>query len=288
MKIRLTTFARPDQDLLFRFSNRYLQGKNKWKDLEFVTDDRYDRLVILTFPHQQTLEKGYDERKSITFMTESSLSSFARQHPTSRMMDVHLHLPFFPANFSTDGESDRVDKTELLSAVVSELAGFPGHRARLEFILALDKVFKDGFDVYGRPSHGRFFNLLNNYKGYLKDKYEGLWKYTYHVACENAYENGYFTEKIVDPIITESLCFYAGCPNLADYINPKAFVRIDPYCIGTSLETIIASVRDNIWAKRLPYILQEKRRFLTDLHPMNMIWMAAHDKDLGKLYNSSL
>lgn len=52
MKVRLTTFARPDQDLLEKFSKRYLFGTKIWKDLEFVTDESYDRLVIFTYPYK--------------------------------------------------------------------------------------------------------------------------------------------------------------------------------------------------------------------------------------------
>lgn len=290
MKVRLTTFARPDADLLNRFSSRYLQGGRTWKDITFVADDSYDRLIILTYPYGATLRKGYHEDKALTFMTEPSLSPYAKAHPTSRVMKFHLHLPFFPNRFSIDsGLSDlqqqvAIKKTDIISAIVSELSGLPGHRYRLELVHAMDQVFEEGLEIYGRPQTGSFFKLLTNYKGFLDDKYEGLWRFAYHLACENCFENGYFTEKIVDPIIAETLCFYDGCPDIENYIDPKAFIKIDVKNIETSIHTIAKSINDNEWKNRLPYICKEKKRFLTELHPFNMIWLAVHDKDLSILY----
>ena len=289
MKVRLTTFARPDKDLLNRFSRRYLGLRTTWKDLEFVTDESYDRLVILTYPYKDTLERGYDSRKAITFMTEPSVSFYAKPHPSSRVLDVHLHLPFLPKEIygdrSVGGTGKIIDKTKLFSCVVSELAAFSGHKARLEFVYALDKIVEEGLDIYGRPSHGKFFALLNNYKGFLKDKYEGLWEYAYHFACENTFEKGYFTEKLIDPIISETLCFYDGCPDIERYVDPRAFVKINVNHIEYSIETIVKAISDNSWDKQIPFLLKEKRRFLTDLHPFNIIWMAVHEKDVNTIYN---
>lgn len=222
MRIRLTTFARPDDDLLKRFSLRYIDGKTVWKDLQFVTDESYDRLVILTYPYERTLQQGYLPEKSIIFMTEPSVSYFAKAHPTGAVMDIHLHLPFFPMRSEgMCGTCLREDiallKKDVLSCIVSELSGLEGHNRRLEFVYVLDQLFEEGLDIFGRPSKGNFFQQLSNYRGFLPDKYDGLWSYCYHFACENCFQEGYFTEKIVDPIITEYFCFYNGCPDIENY-----------------------------------------------------------------------
>ncbi|MEI2271715.1 glycosyltransferase family 10 [Sphingobacterium sp. ML3W] len=295
MKIRLTTFARPDDDLLTRFTNRYLSGGKTWKDLEFVSDESYDRLVILTYPHKDTLEKGYEKNKALTFMTEPTLSYYAKSHPTEVKMKIHLHLPFFPKNFSLYREiGEKVDidiieqkKDKLLSVVVSELSGLPGHRTRLEFVHVMDQLIADGLDIYGRPFNGNYFSLLANYRGFLPDKYDGLWQYLYHLACENSFENGYFTEKLIDPIVTETLCFYDGCPNIEEFVDPRAYVKINIHNIEEALGTIVKTINDQEWKKRYPFIARQKTRFLTDLHPLNLIWMAVHDRDVDNIYTCS-
>ena len=286
MKIRLTTFARNDANLLEKFNDKYLNNSSKWKDIEFVTDSSYDKLIILTYPHKSTLENGYDERKAITFMTEPSSSPFATSHPSSHLIDNLLYLPFFPKEIlgkkSIGGSGRKIRKNKILSTVTSELSGLEGHKLRLEFIYGLDKVFIDDFDIFGRPSNGSFFKLLNNYRGKLDDKYSGLWEYYYHFASENSFENNYFTEKIIDPLIAETLCFYSGCPNIAEFIDPRSYVHIDLFRPEEAVNTIINTIQDNCWKKSLKYIQSEKRRFLNELHPFNLIWMVAHQKDINK------
>lgn len=74
LKIRLTTFAIPDEDLKNRFLSRYNNGKIIWENLEFVSNETYDLLIIFTYPHIDALLKGYNVDKAMTFMTEGSLS----------------------------------------------------------------------------------------------------------------------------------------------------------------------------------------------------------------------
>ncbi len=289
MKIRLTTFARPDIDLLAKLSKRYLFGGKTWKDLEFVVDDSYDKMIIFTYPHIDTINRGYKEKSAITFMTEPTVSSWAKKHPTSKVLSTHLHFPFFPKGLSasvdlTNGSTINIKKTEILSTITSELSGLIGHQKRLKFIYGLDKVFEQGLDIYGYKVNGLFFDLLKNYKGFLPDKYEGLWKYKYHFACENSFENGYFTEKLIDPIITETLCFYDGCTNIELLIDPRSYVKINVQNIAESIFKIVECIENNHWKRSLPYIRKEKKRFMTDLHPFNLIWMAAHEKDVSILY----
>lgn len=285
MKVRLTTFARPDQDLLEKFSKRYLFGTKIWKDLEFVTDESYDRLVIFTYPYKETFEAGYKAEKAITFMTEPSISFYSKSHPTSRVLDFHLHLPFFPNYYNIENElNNKIDikKTELLSIIVSELSALPGHQARLKFVHALDQIIENGLDIFGRPSNGNFFKILSNYKGFLLEKYNGLWSYYYHLACENCFEASYFTEKIIDPIITETLCFYDGCIDIEKYIDPKAYIKINIMDMEETVSIITKCIQDNEWAKRWPFIKQQKKRFLSELHPLNLIWLALHEKNINR------
>ncbi|WP_343564147.1 hypothetical protein [Sphingobacterium sp.] len=290
MKVRLTTFARNDKSLLNIFNQKYLNNTSKWKDLQFVTGSSYDKLIILTYPHALTLDEGYDSRKSITFMTEPSVSPFAKPHETGKLLDVHLYFPFLPkeilGSIDNGGSGRNIVKSEILSTVTSELSGLKGHRIRLNFISALDKIFLKNFDVYGRSENGTFFKNLNNYKGELEDKYDGLWPYLYHFACENSFEKGYFTEKLIDPIISETFCFYSGCPDIKEYIDPRAFTCLDLNKPRESVELMIETIENNQWEKSIRYIRLEKKRFLTDLHPFNLIWSAVHEKDLTNIVRS--
>ena len=50
--------------------------------------------------------------------------------------------------------------------------------------------------------------------------------YRYTIAVENSAHDNYFTEKIIDALLSECLPFYWGCPNFATHIDPRAFITL--------------------------------------------------------------
>ena len=175
-------------------------------------------------------------------------------------------------------------KVELLSAVTSEQYWLVGHQKRLQFLYYLDSIVTEGMDIYGKKYTGQIFSQFNNYRSELKDKFDGLIPYEYHFACENSFIPDYFTEKILDPIIAECLCFYDGCTNISEYIDNRAFIKIDVNDVQQSINTIIQSIEQNEFAKRIKYIMSAKKRILTQLNPLNIIWAALNGKDLPKYF----
>ena len=47
------------------------------------------------------------------------------------------------------------------------------------------------------------------------------------MVIENVREPNYFSEKLVDAILCETVPIYWGCPNIADFINTKGMVICD-------------------------------------------------------------
>lgn len=80
--------------------------------------------------------------------------------------------------------------------------------------------------------------------------------------AENNEEFNFLTEKIWEPLLTESLCFYWGCPNISDYIDPCAYVQLDLYNFEKSFNIIKDSIKNNLWEKRLKIIQKEKQKVL--------------------------
>jgi hypothetical protein len=167
-----------------------------------------------------------------------------------------------------------------LSAVTSELSALEGHKRRLEFLYYFDKVVKEGFDLYGKKGTGEFFNLIGAYRGEIADKFDALIGYEYHFACENSFEQNYFTEKIIDPIMAGTLCFYDGCLNINEFIDEKAFIKIDVKNVEGSIDKIIHSINNQAWNKRIEYIIKQKKRLLSDFNPLNIIWLEINEKDI--------
>ena|SRR2546428_9894235 len=281
MKVKVTCFWKEEKDLLNLLS-KYAFGETRWKDMELVTTDDFDVLVILTRPHPKL--KNYDSKKAITILTEPPVSKNVRAHATSAILPMYLPLPFWEEFSDKDNEflTNEVPKSELFSSVTSELGGLDGHVARIQLISVLDKVISEGFDLWGKKHTNLFFKDINSYRGEIYNKYDALWSYQYHFACENFFFENYFTEKIADPIIAECLCFYDGCKNIEEFIDERAFIKINVNEPIIAIENMIKAIEQNEWDKRIKYIKQQKMRFLNELNPLNIIWLSVSGKDVMK------
>lgn len=164
--------------------------------------------------------------------------------------------------------STRIDKSRDLSAVVSSKRLSPGHHLRLDLIHHLERAGVP-IDVFGLDNAEGF----GGYHGPLPagDKRDGLFPYRYTIAVENSVEKNYFTEKIVDAILSECLAFYWGCAELDEYVDHGAFIRLpaeDPVAAQQIIETAIAN---NEWEKRLPSILRAKQQLIDRLQLAPML-----------------
>nr|QBK90529.1 MAG: glycosyltransferase family 25 LPS biosynthesis protein [Pithovirus LCPAC104] len=96
----------------------------------------------------------------------------------------------------------------------------------------------------------------------VKDKEKALKNYKYTIAFEENYLNYYLSEKIINPIISETLCFYYGCPNLEKYIDSNSFIRIDK---ENYAEVIENSIKNNFWGKNIDTIREMKKKYINKL-----------------------
>ncbi len=131
---------------------------------------------------------------------------------------------------------------------------------RVDFLHFLDAQDLD-LDVYGHPEHG-----FHRYRGPTpqSDKSSCLLPYRYYFDAENNAIPNFFTEKIVDCLLAETLCFYWGCPNLDSYFDPRAFIQLELDDFDADLARIREAIATDEWTRRLPYIRAEKRRILED------------------------
>jgi hypothetical protein len=53
---------------------------------------------------------------------------------------------------------------------------------------------------------------------------ESLFESLYHICIENQSVENYFTEKIIDSFLTETIPIYWGCPNIGKYFNPDGII----------------------------------------------------------------
>jgi hypothetical protein len=143
-------------------------------------------------------------------------------------------------------------KERTISTVCSTKAQFHTlHRQRYEFTQKLKQALPE-LDIFG---HGVRF---------IADKAEALDSYRYHVAVENHVCQHHWTEKLADPLLGYCLPFYHGCPNAADYFPPESFIPINIADFDGTLATIREAIATNQYEKRLPAIIEARRRVLDE------------------------
>ena len=111
------------------------------------------------------------------------------------------------------------------------------------------------------------FGKFAGYRGPLlmSEKSKGYVPFKYYFMCENNYEINYVTEKLWEPILCECLCFYYGCPNVADYVDSRAYVQLDMTDFAKSYAIIQRAVKEDWWSQRIEFIRSEKYRILNEL-----------------------
>jgi len=106
----------------------------------------------------------------------------------------------------------------------------------------------------------------------LPHKYSALDTFRFHLAIENWVGPHHWTEKFSDPILSECLPIYYGCPNLADYFPAEAYVPIDIQQPGAALEQMEALIHNpNLYQQRRPAILEAKQLILNNYNLLKII-----------------
>lgn len=67
--------------------------------------------------------------------------------------------------------------------------------------------------------------ILNNVGGPVKDKMNFIKDYKFVIAFENELQDGYTTEKIIEPILVDSIPIYWGNKNIRKDFNAKRFIN---------------------------------------------------------------
>lgn len=120
------------------------------------------------------------------------------------------------------------EKNKKCSFIVSSRGGLGGTRSgsgkygklyqtRLELVKEILDSNLD-IDIYGRGLD-KIFSSHKKIKGEVEHKIDALKDYQFSIAIENTNEDGYFSEKLGDCILTDTTPIYMGSPNIEDYFN---------------------------------------------------------------------
>jgi hypothetical protein len=148
------------------------------------------------------------------------------------------------------------DKPRSLSWITSDVAVLAGHRARLDFLRRLRKELP--FDLFGRGFRRVY------------DKWDVLAPYRYSIAFENTRARYYFTEKLMDCFVCETMPIYFGSPQITQFFPSESLVVIDPDAPDV-VEQIRSVVASNLWHIHRDAILEAKRLVLEEYNVFAML-----------------
>lgn len=158
----------------------------------------------------------------------------------------------FGTTFLTDPTLILPAKTKMASLIASAKKVLPGHMLRHEIVARLQPLALP-VDIMGR--------------GYrpFGDKAEGLAPYRYSVVIENNREPSYFTEKLVDALLCETVPIYWGAPDIAQHFDAEGMVICET---ADEIMAALAAMSEADYARRQPAIARNRDAALSaaDLH----------------------
>lgn len=250
--------------------SKMAEYKYTWKHIQMVWEGEYEYTVVIN----STTEK-YDPTKTIVYQMEPWVKDETK-HWGVKTWDKwiqpecaylrgrktpHLNTIQWLVEQTYDDWSKPIVKTKGLSTICTSKYWDEGHILRINMIRHFEEKGLD-IDIYGKEN-----SSFKQYKGMLgeNEKSKGILPYKYYFMMENSFEDNYASEKIWEPLLSESLCFYYGCKNLATHIDSRAYVQLDRNC-ETSYQLICKAIREDWHTQRLPYIKAAKRDILNRLY----------------------
>jgi len=263
--------------------NNMSKGDYRWNNIKIVSDNfnknNIDYYVIINKPLNNL--QHYDPSKTIVFQMEPWIynsnvghgvhtwGNWAKPDP-NKFLSVRSHDKYYnncqsqlKTTYSDFMKNKVVIKTENKAcSIVSDKFYDEGHILRVKFIKYLEDLHEENnvsyLDIYGRENYHSF----KNYSGKVDIKDNIMFPYKYYFIAENNSEKNYITEKLWEAILSESLCFYWGAPNVSDYIDSRAFIQLDLNNFEESYKTIKNAIDNDLWSERIEIIREEKKKIL--------------------------
>jgi hypothetical protein len=247
-----------------------MSNNGKWNSISLCKDDETpDYYIIINKPLQNDY---YEENKTIVFRMEPDTETNPNWNDWYESKENFLYFLDLSRHFNNNEWHLGLSYSELssgivskshnkISSVVSSLYNMEGHKKRIDFIRFLQQNAVD-VDVYGRDNIFKFENHYGSLPYHNKNS--GILPYKYTFIAENCSMDNYYTEKIIDAILGESLCFYWGCKNITRFIDSRSFVYLNLDDFEESLNTVKTCIDNNEWEKRIQYIRAEKTKILNN------------------------
>tara|TARA_B110000116_G_scaffold150349_1_gene130039 strand:- start:375 stop:1247 length:873 start_codon:yes stop_codon:yes gene_type:complete len=156
-------------------------------------------------------------------------------------------LFLFGGTFIKDINSVSISKTNLLSLIASKKDHLEGHKLRHEIVDYIGKIDLEA-DIMGRG-----YNSFEN-------KEDGLASYCYSIVIENNQESNYFTEKLIDCCLCETIPIYWGAPNIGNYFDVRGMIICKT---ATDIKLALKGISSEDYTSKLNWIKANRKKAMS-------------------------
>jgi hypothetical protein len=150
-------------------------------------------------------------------------------------------------------------KSKNLSIIASHKRKMPGQELRHEVIRR-----------YGE----RFDAVLGGGYRWIENKIEGLREYRYSMAIENCRQNYYFSEKLIDCLMSGTVPIYWGCPSIGLFFDTRGIVTFEH---PRELDALLERIGPEDYERRLPAIRRNQELARRFIYPEAHVWENIRD-----------
>lgn len=125
-----------------------------------------------------------------------------------------------------------------LSFIMSSKILIPGHKLRFEVWDLLSSINNIEIIRHKSPPH-------------IPTKFPMFKNAQYSIAMENSKVTNYFSEKLLDCLVTKTIPIYYGCPNIGEYFDASG---VFTFTTVQELKSIISSLTQDLYEKKLSVI----------------------------------
>ena len=169
------------------------------------------------------------------------------------MLDFNHGTSAFKTKYSLDvlKQINFEHKKKKFSVICSDKALTQMQKQRLEFVKALKIKLGDRLDWFGSGINP------------IDMKIDGLRDYEFSLCIENVQQNNVFSEKLIDPILTNTVPIYIGAPNIGDFFDDFSIPQVSDLSID-KVDEIIKIVGERRYEELTASLRKNKDRCLNE------------------------
>jgi hypothetical protein len=134
-----------------------------------------------------------------------------------------------------------------------------GHKLRHDIWNRQSEIKIPAKIFYSNSNNGMKINENNILINHPHDKTKMFENSMFAIIIENNKSNNYFTEKLIDCIVSKTLPIYYGCPNINEYFDTNGMILFDT---TDELINIVNSLTPDDYFKRLNFIEENFLKWL--------------------------